>query len=321
MKPEPNLPFDPGRWAEPAAGKISIQLNPRAPVPPWGETELRRFITAAILEHARLLSAGGATVCKNAPESAVTLVALPGFPAVCVKQFHWRGWGHALKGVFRATQGVRTFRNGIRLDGLGIRTAVPLALAREEIWGLAKSEWIVMEVIPGALELDRYILKWAAEGRTGAAKRQAIWAFGRFLGSLHAAGIFHADLKTCNILVLDQATERLSESGPDPLDYPGRDSDLSFALMDYDEVSFCRTISERQRIKNLMQIFLSTPISINAADRSSFLREYSRHAGLTASLRRKVARSVLKAASGRKILYVSSDGDRIECWERGQCLG
>ena len=298
---------------------MSIQLNPAARALVQSDRDLQGFITAAILEHGRLISGGGETVRKNAPESAVTLVALPGFPPVCVKEFRWRGWVHALKGLFRSTQGVRTFRNGTRLNGLGIRAAAPLALARKEMCGVAKSEWIVMEVLPGALELDRYISKKVAEGWMWGEKKRAIRTFARFMGSIHAAAIFHADLKTCNILVSERTPARLEDSAPNRLNDSDRDPELTFALLDYDDVSFGGTISERQRIKNLVQVFLSTPIFVKAADRMLFLREYALHAGLTGSQRRKVARSVLEAARGREVLYVGFEGDQIERWESGQC--
>jgi len=318
MEPQPDESFNTSRNGRLAKGKISIQLNAREFLPARDEKDLQRFITAAILEHGRLLTAGGEAVRKNAPESSVTLVALSEFPLVCVKQFRWRGWVHALKGLLRPTQGVRTYRNGMRLNNLGIRTPIPLALARETVWGLATSEWIVMEVIPKALELDRYLVKKMSEAWTLNEKRRAIRAFGRFMGSIHKAGIFHSDLKTCNILVSEQSPVRSEGStGNRPDDSKG-DHKLTFALLDFDDVSFSGTISERQRIKNLVQVFLSTPVFIDAADRMLWLREYVRNAGLTESQRRKIVRSVLEAARGREILYVGFEGDKIERWESGR---
>ncbi|MEJ2718856.1 MAG: lipopolysaccharide kinase InaA family protein [Deltaproteobacteria bacterium] len=271
--------------------------------------DLHQFFPLALEEHARLLSETGRSVLKNAPESAVTIVDLPGYPAVCVKEFRWRGWLHALKGLFRPTQGVRTFRNGQRLQDAGIATALPLALMRRKILGLVQSEWVVMQVIPGAVELDRYIvMKERASWRTGD-KRELARMLGRLIGSMHGSGIFHSDLKTCNILV----SEGNSPTMPEVDNTHG--SRVSFALLDYDEVVFARTVPEARKIKNLVQMFLSTPVAIAAADRLRFLREYARHAGINKKQRRTMARKILNSSRGKHILYVGFEGDVIEAWE------
>src|SRR5271157_5148148 len=81
------------------------------------------FLHSAIERHRRLLSVGTEAVLKDSPESAVTLVDVVGFPRVCVKELRCRGWLHALKGLFRATQGIRSFRNGWKLREAGFGVA------------------------------------------------------------------------------------------------------------------------------------------------------------------------------------------------------
>lgn len=271
--------------------------------------DLHEFFALALEEHARLLSETGRGVLKNAPESAVTIVDLPGHPGVCVKEFRWRGWLHALKGLFRPTQGERTFWNGRRLQDAGIATALPLALIRNTTLGLVKSEWVVMQVIPGALELDRYIVKKERASWTAEQKRGLVRMLGRFIGAMHSGGIFHSDLKTCNILVGERnspATQRVDNA---------HGSMARFALLDYDEVIFAHTVPESRKIKNLVQIFLSTPTAILATDRLRFLREYGDQAGINKKQRREMARKVLKTAAGKQILYVGFEGDVTEAWE------
>jgi serine/threonine protein kinase len=195
------------------------------------------------------------------------------------------------------------------LDARGIGVARPLVLIRKKFLGIARTEWIVMEVIPGALELDRHILtrvnaSWSTEER-----RSLVRSFGRFIGSMHGKGIFHSDLKTCNILVSDERRQRGEQpsGGPHPL--------VRFSLVDYDDVSFDRYVSERKKIKNLVQIFLSTPLAIGTTDRLRFLSECALHAGMDRQHRREISRHVLEAARGRNILYVGFQGDVIEQWE------
>jgi hypothetical protein len=257
-------------------------------------------------------------VLKDSPESAVTMVEVTGFPRVCVKELRWRGWLHSLKGLFRSTQGVRSYKNGWRLHAAGFGVASPLALIADRRSGLVRSEWIIMEVIPLAIELDRHIVRrtaqqWLPEEQIALARQ-----FGRFIGSMHGAGIFHSDLKTCNVLV----SEDLAES-EDPSDTTGQGCSevtsprrvLRFSLLDYDKVRFSRQVSMRRKIKNLVQIFLSTPLAINATQRLLFLNEYAMHAGLDPSDKRRIARAIIEAAQGKEILYVGFEGDVTEKWD------
>jgi serine/threonine protein kinase len=276
------------------------------------------FVLSCIEEHERQLSSATGAVLKNSPESAVTLVDIPGFPRVCVKQFRWRGWLHAAKGFFRPTQGLRTFRNGWKLLAAGITVASPLALCRERHLGFLANEYVIMEVIPRSLELDRYLLTRIPIPWSTAEKRALAALFGRFIGFMHAEGIFHADLKTCNILVSEEPRR-----GERAVQDPAATSEsqepsartVYFALLDYDEVRFGRVVSQKRRIKNLVQIFLSTPVDLRASDRLRFLREYALHVGMGSRQRRQTAVAVIEAARGKEVLYVGFDGDRREQWE------
>lgn len=272
-------------------------------------------IMDSLREHARLLRTQGEPVRKDAPESAVTLVRLPGVPMLCVKEFRWRGLPHALKGLFRPTQGIRTFRNGRLLNEAGISVALPLALIRKTRVGLIHREWVVMQAIPDAMEFDRYLVKRISAGWSLEERRGLTRLLGRFIGSMHAKGIFHSDLKTCNILVSDEnpPEEDVTESGLWRLENPCRS--VKFSLVDYDDVLFADHLSREKRVKNLVQIFLSTPRAVNGADRMRFLSEYALHAGINSHERHRIARDVIEGAKGRNILYVGFQGDVIESWQ------
>lgn len=281
------------------------------------EAAVPGFVQLSLQEHHRLLSTHSGLVRKDAPESAVTVVYLPGLPKVCVKEIRWRGVGYGLKSLFRATQGQRTYRNGRRLNDAGFPAASPLALVRRKRMGLVRAEWILMEVIPGAMELDRYLVhridrQWTAEEKRGMTR-----LLGRFVGSMHAGGIFHSDLKTCNIVVSedDPSPEDITDSGHwRPLN-PCRS--VRFSLLDYDDVTFSGDVTFRKRVKNLAQIFLSMPSAISGGDRLRFLNEYALHAGLNGAQKRQMARHVLRLVRGKDILYVGFDGDIIEKWDVG----
>lgn len=274
---------------------------------------------AALQEHRRITASGRGTILKDAAESAVTLVELPGFPPVCVKEFRWRGLAHAAKGFFRRTQGLRTFLNGGLLIDSGFGAALPLALVRERRLGFIRAEWVIMEYIPEAREMDRYLLTRMAENWTTEEQRGLARVFGRFMATLHSTGVFHSDLKTCNILVADSpasqelsAEAELSGSGKAWVEMRR----VRFFLLDYDDVRFCRGVSLKQRTKNLTQIFLSTPLAVGAAQRLRFLSEYALHSGISPKARKDLAKLVLKAAGERDILYVGFNGDICETWRK-----
>ncbi len=294
----------------------TVEIHPETPVRlhlDAGDTH--NFVLTCLEEHQRLLSGATRAVLKNAPESAVTLVSISGFPRVCVKEFRWRGWMHALKGLFRTTQGVRTFKNGWRLQADGIPVAAPLALVREKGLGLVRNEWVVMEAIPAALELDRFVVKKVSSGWSAEERRGIVRMFGRFIGSMHSKGIFHSDLKTCNVLVSEDGPNGSDPTNCEDSTLPAMCGPIRFSLLDYDDVRFANSVPSGKTIKNLVQIFLSTPVAIAASDRLRFLSEYALHVGMARREKREIARRVLQAARGREILYVSFDGDVRERWE------
>lgn len=316
-------------------------------IPGLEDIDFSGFIPTVLDHHARTVAAGGSHLRKDAPESAVTIVEMEHGPTLCVKEFRWRGLAHALKGIFRPTQGARTFRNGWRLHEEGVGAALPLALIRSKSKGLVSAEWVVMEVIPGGLELDRYILERVRLPWNTNDRRCFIRMFGRFIGSLHAKGIVHSDLKTCNVVVAQSQTGQpendrgfsANHEGPSsglsqvptvfggtgenndssshemPPQGTGSSRQVSFFLLDYDEVRFSHDIPMKKRVKNLVQIFLSTPAAIGASDRLCFLREYALHAGLNRKETRTLCRKIVDAAKGKEILYVGFSGDIVEQWE------
>jgi hypothetical protein len=150
-------------------------------------------------------------------------------------------------------------------NGLAVRrfdVAAPLALVLRG-WGPALSEaYLVMEDLGDDARADlvalaRFAGELDAQGR--AEKRAMVLAAARLLRSLHAAGVYHADLKAVNLF--------LRRDGREP----------SFALADYDRVEFDREVTRRRRVKNLAQLSASVAVCVSLADRLRFFREYAVH--------------------------------------------
>jgi serine/threonine protein kinase len=257
------------------------------------KNKLTGIFRDCIREHRRALTSGGGCVRKNSPESAVTIISLRDFPPLCVKEFKPRGFMHGVKKLFRSSKASRTFENGLLLQDHGVTAAKPLALVGTSGSGFTKSEWVIMEVIHGSMELDRYILKKSSRGWTDSEKRNLVRELAEFLGSMHSRGIYHSDMKTCNILASE---DHIS----------GRNR---FYLVDYDDVIFGKSFRKKAALKNLSQIFLSTPSIISIRDRMRFLRIYSRYAGLNPYDQKMIRNELTELVRDREMLYVGFDGD------------
>lgn len=299
--------------------KNSISIHPEASSRLGiDSSKLPGFLDACVRKHQCMLEDRSGPILKDSLESAVTLVDIEeGYPRVCVKELRWRGFGYAMKGLFRPTRGIRTYRNGWRLIEAGIGCAAPLVLLRHWRNFLVTGEWVIMEVIPETQEMDRYIVQRSQQGWSEAERSCFSVMFGRFIGKLHSKGIFHSDLKTCNILVAEKcgmdsgsATQREPEENVASQCEQG----VQFFLLDYDDVRIYRHIPERKVIKNLVQIFLSTPSVMGQSHRIRFLEEYGVCAGINPSQRQYLVRKVFDTVRGREILYIGLDGDVREPW-------
>src|SRR5262249_36419442 len=107
----------------------------------------------------------------------------------------------------------------------------------------------------------------------GAARRGFAQALGAFFRRLHAAGVYHNDLKDVNLLVTG------------PLSAP------RFTLLDLERVTL-GDVSDRRRVKNLVQLARTLGPLATRTDRARFLAAY---AADERGRRRALAARVLRA--------------------------
>jgi len=116
---------------------------------------------------------------------------------------------------------------------------------------------------------------------------------GELIGRMHTLGIYHADLKACNILT---DKER-----------------LTFYLTDTDKVRQYRYLAEQRRIKNLIQIHLSIPKHVSRAFRMRFLKGYTKETREDAKV---LFSKVWGLSRGMEIVYTTKMGDKFERWDQ-----
>ena len=214
---------------------------------------------------------------------------------VVVKQYRVGCPGCLVKNIFRGSAGRKAWVAGNGLRVYGLNTPLPLALCEEKRSGITTGSYLIMEEVKDSLEVDRYILKNFSNRKDLRKKSELIRAFAKILGEMHSHNIFHHDLKTCNIMVKEK----------------GKSFDFTF--LDFDKVSFNEDIAVSKRVKNLVQINLSTPRLFTVADRLRFLKEYLDLCGIT-NEKKNMMREVANLSKTEKILYVSSQGDVTEDW-------
>jgi tRNA A-37 threonylcarbamoyl transferase component Bud32 len=228
---------------------------------------LRTVTADAIVEvlaaHDATMAAGRPRPLKDAARSALTRQTIrtaAGPASVIVKQYRCDSFADRLKNAVRRPRAVAAWMSG---NGLLVRhfdAAEPLALVLRGRRALLGDAYLVMEDLGEDRRVDLVALSKFAGTLDAAArqdKRVLVSAVARLFRTLHAAGVYHGDMKAVNLFVRDTA------KGP------------SIALADYDRVEFDAEVSMRRRIKNLSQLSASVAVCISHSDRLRFFREYA----------------------------------------------
>ncbi|GJQ59526.1 MAG: hypothetical protein D8M57_09500 [Candidatus Scalindua sp. AMX11] len=223
-----------------------------------------------------------------------------GIHNVIVKHYKTPRGLSLIKNSFRKSSGKRAWISGNGLLVYGFGTALPLTLIEKRMLGVVTDSYIIMEEVSHSLEMDRYILKhFSDQGESKFAtmikkRRSFLDHFAQIIAKMHNKGVFHHDLKSCNIMVTDN-------------------SSFDFTFLDFDNIRFGKHVSIQERIRNLTQINLSTPGCMTLKDRLRFLGTYLRQCNLQEE-KRKIRNEVATISKGEKILYVSCKGDVTEDW-------
>ena len=262
--------------------------------------DINRF--AGLIEKHRnaLVSVDKAIVMKRDSKTALTRLPLENkkIQSVVVKQYKVSCGVCLIKNIFCNSAGKKAWIAGNGLSVYNFSTPKPLALMEKKVLGVTTNSYLVMEDVRDCLEMDRYILK-NFHGKSSLSKlkkkRALINNLAETIGRMHNQNIFHHDLKTCNIMV--------KEKGKSPY----------ITFLDFDKVSFGEEIAILKRVKNLVQMNLSTPKLISITDRLRFLKEYLRQCSIMDE-KKNILREIVNLSKTEKILYVSSNGDVTEDW-------
>ena len=149
-----------------------------------------------------------------------------------------------------------------------------------------------MEVLEGAQELDRYIFEGLKDFRK---RRHFIQTFAEWLSYFHQRGLYHRDMKTCNLLITEKGVA------------------WTFHLLDLEDLLMDGKVDGKKLFRNFLQLNTSTPKAISRTDRLRFLKGYSARSSLIKD-QKGFIRQLNQKSREKGIVYVSPHGVVEESW-------
>ena len=178
-----------------------------------------------------------------------------------LKRYNAFSWRVLLGSLFRDSGAIRALRGAAVLLQAGIATAKPVAVVESRCWGMVTKSFFFTEEIEGGKTVDAY---WRddlskLEGQDGFRRRRSfLRSLAALFRSLHGRQLYHDDLKDANILAVG-----------------GRQNQADcFFLLDLEGIRQCRRLSDRRRIKNLVQLHRTLGQHLRRTDKICFLKEY-----------------------------------------------
>jgi hypothetical protein len=263
---------EPARARQVVIGRLRAWLapavDPRIAIAPDGDPD-------------RLLTRPDCRLVKLQKKVVVGLAKTPVGP-LYVKRYTVHAWRVALASIGRKSPARRAFEAARRLAALGFRVPDVVAAVDDRSGGLLRRSFFVTHEVAGAVTADRYWQQLAGSPR---ARRRFARALGDLFRRLHAAGVYHSDLKDVNVLVR-------AGSDRDEADRP------ELVLLDLERVRIGAIPGRRRRIKNLVQLDRTLGRLASAAARLRLLHAYlGPHAGRH---ERRAWAAAVAAAAARK---------------------
>lgn len=178
-----------------------------------------------------------------------------------LKRYNAFSWRVLLGSLFRYSGAVRALRGAAVLLDARIATAKPVAAVESRSWRMVTKSFFFTEEIPRGKTVDVF---WrddlsALAGQAGFRRRRGfLRALASVFESLHGQGIYHGDLKDANILVV-----------------PSTDAQADcFFLLDLEGIRKYRRLSDRRRIKNLVQLNRTFGRHARRTEKLYFLARY-----------------------------------------------
>jgi glycosyltransferase involved in cell wall biosynthesis/tRNA A-37 threonylcarbamoyl transferase component Bud32 len=236
----------------------------------------------------RFKKRGWTKLLKDTPKSSVATLPFPtqsGTLTLCVKRVKGRGILALGKALLKKDRARRSWvgTHGMRVRG--ISAPEPVALIEKPGLGLNRESYLLTTFLEGVKELNSYVIERFDRPLSldnQKEKESFITSLAKRLSDLHHKGIYHADLKSNNILVKEEG----------PLSW-------EFYFIDCDRVRFKSELNFKELSNNLAQINASISSCMTPSDRLRFFKDYARGDISLLLQRKRFYRKILEISRGK----------------------
>lgn len=195
---------------------------------------------------------------------------------VYFKQYLYRSALDFIKHLLRPSRAMRAFNATMMLEKNGFEAPTVVAMGECKFSFLESENFLLTVEIKEAKPIHKFIPDNLEDFTKEHLHnlRELIRTFGRTVGKLHAAGIFHGDLRLGNVLVRRQ-----------------KDGWHVF-FIDNERTRKFRRLPSRLRLKNLVQVNMLIPGSVTKTDRMRFFKSYSQENIDICDINKKLANKV-----------------------------
>ena len=250
----------------------------------------RRFedpsFVEALAHTDRLFDLPGCQVVKDQRKIKVgrLQVAIAGAQrSVYIKRYNSFSFRFRLFSPFCRSGALRSLRGALILKRGRIATVEPIAAVESRSFRMLRHSFFISEEIAPGKTADTYWLETflGNQERDAPQRRRAFLSrLGSLFRRLHAQRIYHNDLKDANILIAND----------------GDAGSIECFLLDLEGVRQCAWLSERRRIKNLVQLYRTLGRHLSQSQQMFFLKCYLGAAFADTKRKRRLVQALLKSA-------------------------
>jgi hypothetical protein len=185
-----------------------------------------------------------------------------GFAGRCynlyIKQYLYRSVWDFVKHLFRRSRAERSFKASAMLAEHGFCVPEMIAMGRRKYGPFCTANFLITRQIEDAKAIHTFLPEEGKAQSTASVRdrRRLIKALGQTIGRMHAAGIFHGDLRAGNVFAKKTKSR------------------WQFFFLDNERTKRYHHLPDRLRLKNLVQINMLRAECISDTDRMRFFKSY-----------------------------------------------
>jgi tRNA A-37 threonylcarbamoyl transferase component Bud32 len=171
-----------------------------------------------------------------------------------VKHYLYRSAVDFLKHLFRPSRAMRSLKASQMLAAENLLSPEVIAMGQRRFGTIVTKSFLITRSVENAPTLTT----WIANNTELKTKRKFIRLLGETIGKMHAANISHGDLRTGNVLAKEN------------------DGDWDFYFLDNERTVKYKTLPDKLRHKNLVQLNMLRDKNITNTDRARFYKSYAK---------------------------------------------